>query len=408
MSNIRIMIYPCRNSTKKNNICKPQEVIDSYLNKGYFSILMKDIGLNPSNYSEPTVPTLQNLYTNLNQKFIFYYRIAKIKTDIGFFSENIEEKKYIQFQNKEDSFYLRNEEDNESEIICIDFELDEITHIQKRTYTKITNILSLVGGYMQLMNTIFSLLSIISSRVIPDLKILNSIFNFNIKQKKMTLRIHSIKDFNTKVFKKSLYVPLDNQFFNSNNSLNKSKLIYNNENKNINMSRNSLIQINENISSQNILNNQRRNSLVIIREKPNENSKNSSNSNKRKSFFNNNFKFNNDKINNTNISNNNNNNHNNNHNHNNHKNYIYRVGSFYPKLIATEKKQSSNTLSEYTDQLHFNIFEYYFCRKLSKKKNYIELYKSGLSLYKKRMDIVNVFSLLLFSEKNCLQTYEFF
>ena len=87
---------------------------------------------------------------------------------------------------------------------------------------------------------------------------------------------------------------------------------------------------------------------------------------------------------------------------------MYRIGSFYPKLMATEKKQSSNNLSEYTDQLNFNIFEYYFCRKLSKKKNYIELYKSGLSLYKKRMDIVNVFSLLLFSEKNCLQTYEFF
>ena len=79
MSNIRIMIYPCRNSTKNNNICKPQELIDSYLNKGYFSILMKDIGLNPSNYSEPIVPTLQNLYTTLNQKFIFYYRIAKNK-----------------------------------------------------------------------------------------------------------------------------------------------------------------------------------------------------------------------------------------------------------------------------------------------------------------------------------------
>ena len=392
MSNIRIMLYPCKNSTKNNNACKPQEIIDSYLNKGYFSILMKNIGLNPSNYSEPIIPTLQNLYTTLNQKFIVYYRITKIKTDVGLFSENIEEKKYIQFQNKEDSFYIR----NETEIITIDFELDEITHIQKRVYTKISNILSLVGGYMQLMNTIFSLLSIISSRLIPELKILNAIFNFNIKQKKMTLRIHSIRDFNTKVFKRSLYVPLDNQFFSSNNNLNKSNLIDNNENKNANMSRNSLIQI-ENNSSQNILNNQKRNSLVIIREKPNENSKDSSNSRNRKlSFFNNNQNM--SKINNTNISNNN----------NNHKNYIYRVGSFYPKLMATEKKSSTNNLSEFKEQLDFNMFDYYFCRKLSRKKNYIDLYKSGLSLYKKRMDIVNVFSLLLFSEKNCLQTNDFF
>jgi len=123
MSNIRIILYPCKNSTENNNACKPQEVIDSYLNKGYFSILMKDIGLNPSNYSEPIIPTLQNLYTTLNQKFIVYYRITKIKTDVGLFSEKIEEKKYIQFQNKEDSFYIR----NETEIITIDFELDEIT-----------------------------------------------------------------------------------------------------------------------------------------------------------------------------------------------------------------------------------------------------------------------------------------
>ena len=366
---------------------------------------MKDIGLNPSNYSEPIIPTLQNIFTTLNQKFIFYYRITKIKTDIGLFSENIEEKKYIQFKNKKDSFYVRNEAYDENEIISVDFELDEITHIQKRVYTKISNILSLVGGYMQLINTIFSLLSIIESRLIPELKILNGIFNFNLKQKKMTLRIHSIRDFNTKVFKRSLYVPLDKPIFNSNHNLNKSNLMDNNENKNINMSRNSLIQFDkiENNSSQNILNNQKRNSLVIIREKPNENLKDSSNSRNRKlSFFNNNqnIQFSNDKINNTNISNNNNNN--------NHKNYIYRVGSFYPKLMATEKKQNINNLSDYTDQLNFNVFEYYFCRKLPKKNNYIELYKSGLSLYKKRMDIVNVFSLLLFSEKNCLQTYELF
>ena len=133
----------------------------------------------------------------------------------------------------------------------------------------------------------------------------------------MTLRIHSIRDFNTKVFKKSLYVPLDKQILNSNNSLNKSKLIDNNENRNINMRRNSLIQINEKNISQNILN-KRLNSLVIIREKPNENSKDSSNSNsnshskKRKlSFFNNNK----------------------------HNNYIYSIGSFFPKLMATEKNR---------------------------------------------------------------------
>ena len=47
---IRIRIYPCVNSTKNNNGCKSQEEIDFYLTSGYFSIVLKDFGLNPSNY----------------------------------------------------------------------------------------------------------------------------------------------------------------------------------------------------------------------------------------------------------------------------------------------------------------------------------------------------------------------
>ena len=63
MSYIRIKIFPCTNSTENNNKCKSQEEIDKYLTSGYFSILLKDIGLNPSNYSYPVIPTLQDLYT---------------------------------------------------------------------------------------------------------------------------------------------------------------------------------------------------------------------------------------------------------------------------------------------------------------------------------------------------------
>ena len=48
MSFIRINIYKCHNDTKKNNNhCKSQSEIDTYLKSGYFSALVKDIGLNP-------------------------------------------------------------------------------------------------------------------------------------------------------------------------------------------------------------------------------------------------------------------------------------------------------------------------------------------------------------------------
>ena len=53
ISYMRITIYPCVNSTKNNYTCKSQEDIDYYMSSGYFSIVLKDFGLNPSNYSFP-------------------------------------------------------------------------------------------------------------------------------------------------------------------------------------------------------------------------------------------------------------------------------------------------------------------------------------------------------------------
>ena len=66
---IRILIYPCKNFTENNNHCKPQEEIDKVLAGGYFSILLKDIGLNPNNHSYPVLPTVQDFYTTISKDF---------------------------------------------------------------------------------------------------------------------------------------------------------------------------------------------------------------------------------------------------------------------------------------------------------------------------------------------------
>ena len=420
MSYIKIYLYPCINKTENNYYCKPQEVIDSYLKGGYFSILIKDIDLDPNNYTSPVIHTLKKLYTtvdkSIHKDYIIYYAITEIKTDTGLFAEKIKTEKFIQFKKEYESFYFRDESDyySDNEIISLDVRLEEKIYIQKRSYRKIHEVFYIIGGYMQFLNIIFSLLTLLSNSIIPELKILNGIFNFNIKEKKMTLRIHSIKDFNSIVFKKSLYFPSDKQL----NNLN-TKVPNNNNN---NVSKNSLIGCdNDNNSSQVNIFNRKHNSLVIIKENDNENEKNSYNV--KKPFFNqaknhfsankiyNNFNSNNNNNNNNtnnNNTNNNNTNNNNNNNQNTKKKYIYRVGSFFPKLMANDKKSNNSILKSYIDQLHFNVFDYYCFRICSNKKKDIEMYNLALSLYRKRMDIINVFTLLLFSEKNCLQTEEIY
>ena len=409
MSYLRIKIYPCINTTENNNHCKPQEIIDYYLNGTYFSILSKDIRLNPNNYSFPVIPTLQELYTTIDKTIhrdlILYYGITEIKTDIGLFFENIKITKYLQFRKESKSFYFRNESEYGEDICTIDFRLDNLIYNQKRAYTKIYESLSLIGGYMQLIYTIFTLLSMLTNRLIPELKILNGIFNFNLKQKKISMKINNIKDLNTNEFLEysNLYFPEEDNIFNKNNKKE------NNISNITNVSRNSLIKNDNNENNTSIANifKTKRQSLIIqsnLKEKEREKEIekiNEINNGKAKLNEQNEKKENNINVNYNDINNNNNNNNNNGNN----QKYIYRVGSFFPKKLINmkESQKNFNIINEFPDKINFNIFDYYCFRFFSRKKKNIELYNLGLSLYKKRMDIINVFTLLLLTEKKNLK-----
>ena len=172
MSYIKIKIMPCSNKTGISN-CKPQEVIDKYLTRGYLSILLKDIGLNPANYSIPVLPTIQNLYTTIDKRifreYVINYGITEIQTDTGLFYQHINKKKYLKYNSGQETFYFRsNEEISKNKQLCvIQIRLDDTIHIQKRTYKKIPEIFSLIGGYMQLLSTVFSLISILTNLDLP-------------------------------------------------------------------------------------------------------------------------------------------------------------------------------------------------------------------------------------------------
>ena len=245
MSYIRIKVYPCKNSTKNNYTCKPQETIDHYLTSGYFSILLKDIGLNPSNYSYPTIPTLQDLYTTvdrrLHKNYILNFGLTQVHTDIGLINEQIKEDRHIQYRKEiqtfsfsDESFYLSG-----NDIILVQIRLDDTVLIQKRTYTKISDILSRIGGYMQLMYTAFLLIGISINKIDCQLKIINSIFNFNLKQNKMVLKLQSLKTLNSmSISNKRIFIPLKNKLRNARtivfeNNKSNNLLIKNNNTNNI-------------------------------------------------------------------------------------------------------------------------------------------------------------------------------
>ena len=84
-------------------------------------------------------------------------------------NQKIVKEKYLQFRKFLESFSLREEKDYHSgkSVILVQLRLEDTIFIMKRSYTKISEVLSKIGGYMQLMNTVFLLItSILSSNLL--------------------------------------------------------------------------------------------------------------------------------------------------------------------------------------------------------------------------------------------------
>ena len=398
MSFIKINIYPCKNSTENNNHCKPQKEIDFYLTSGYFSILAKDIGLNPFNYSFPTLPLIQDIYTVIDKsfrtEFIIYYGITEIDTDIGLFTTNIKKETYLKYINNYHTIFLSEDDDYLSgkEILTAQIRLQDSIYFQKRSYSKMSQVFSTTGGYMQLISTFFSLISLLTKKISLEKKLLNSLFNFNIKNKKIILCVEYQKrlDYNTTLNKgrDSNFIPYEA----------KKSII-----SNMRRRRNSILILDKNdtISP----------ALKKGISKDNQILKNVQNyrNNRFKEDMNEIFKkLSKEKEQNTNINN-------------------HSINRSKVEMLNKEENSNFNQMSEFFDRniekkipnnlsnfnlikdfkivdkgncatIHFNLFDYYCLRRFSKKRTEIELFKFGINFYKSQMDIINFFNIMFLTQ----------
>ena len=398
MSFIKINIYPCKNSSENNNHCKPQKEIDFYLTSGYFSILAKDIGLNPFNYSFPTLPLIQDIYTVIDKsfrtEFIIYFGITEIDTDIGLFTTNIKKETYLKYINNYHTIFLSEDDDYLSgkEILTAQIRLQDSIYFQKRSYSKMSQVFSTTGGYMQVISTFFSLISLLTKKISLEKKLLNSLFNFNIKNKKIILCVEYQKrlDYNTTLNKgrDSNFIPYEA----------KKSII-----SNMRRRRNSILILDKNdtISP----------ALKKGISKDNQILKNVQNyrNNRFKEDMNEIFKkLSKEKEQNTNINN-------------------HSINRSKVEMLNKEENSNFNQMSEFFDRniekkipnnlsnfnlikdfkivdkgncatIHFNLFDYYCLRRFSKKRTEIELFKFGINFYKSQMDIINFFNIMFLTQ----------
>ena len=261
------------------------------------------------------------------------------------------------------TFSFRNEEDYYAgkSVILVQMRLDDTIYIQTRNYTKIHEIFSRIGGYMQLMNTIFLLVSSLVNKLNSEIKIINSIFDFSVKENKMILNLRSLKETNFIInlrnkknmsFKLKKPIVDEKQLECQNKSKSKIDLIESNfynesalnisNNKKNSENNNLVLKINEN--------------KKFLMKQQNENNKNGDS----------NIQINKDKF----------------------------QKNFY------DVNNRDNDTEDYNDRINLNIFEYLCFRNWEKSKKYkfIELFKKGNLFYRNKMNITHVFTLLAIIE----------
>lgn len=391
MSYIKINIYPCVNSTQNNNHCQPQEIIDRYLTSGYFSILAKDIGFNPLNYKVPVIPLLQYLYTPIDKsilkEYIIYFGITEINTDIGLFFNTIKKETYLKYiKDLHSIFFIENKQNySGKEIFSAQIRLEETINFHKRTFTKMSQVLSITGGYMQIISTVFALIALLTKKFSLEQNLLNSLFNFNIKQRKIILCVEYKKrlDYNPYLEKKKdnnntfiLYEPKKSII--SKKSRRDSIMIFKHK-KDSTMRRSVTLQ--PNVAGMKSIKSQSgsvSNSSQLF-------SQISKNNQKKNEDFD--PSINKSKV-----------------------NMIYKeddlVNNEILKIKKPRKKKSNfnilNDLKE-LDQgrrstVNFTIFDYYCLKNFNKKKAEIELFNFGINFFKSQMDIINFFNILILTQ----------
>ena len=373
---LRLRIYPCVNSSNNNNSCKPQEEIDRFLASGYYSILIKDFGLNPSNYSYPVVPTFQDLYTTIDKKiyrnYILNFGITEVHTDVGIINQDIEKKSYFQFRKELQTFTFRDEQEyyNGKSIILVQFKLDDSIIIQKRSYTKIAEIFSRIGGYMQLMNTVFLLISSLVNKLNFDLKIINNIFKFNVKENRIILKLQTLKDIRPNP--QSLANQGHRNSYFTLKKPDEEKKSFGSENRskiNLIMKDKDSHYISDlNLSNNIIMNESHKNSGINLDKNENENPM----ENQKINIYSLKTKL--------------------------HNKNSDNIRSKLNVEIRNKDKEKLSIRENHED-INLNFLDYFCVGKSSKKYKNIQLYNRANRFYRKKMDLIHIFSLLSFIEE---------
>jgi hypothetical protein len=231
-----ISFFPCVNSSENNNKCKPIEEIDYYLRDSFISFEMQDIELTPQNFNSPVIQRDKDFYTKIGKKIFqemhVFFQIVNIETETDFLGFNdynsFKSEKFLKYESESilSNFVERNIYETGDSFCDVTLKLSNKVLTQRRTYTKLLEILGNIGGLMQVLFSFLRIISSFPTQILYEEALVNNLFQFNLDTKEISLVNKEKKYIKKNNFSfnqiPKLYIPSREQ--NSNINKNKDKI----------------------------------------------------------------------------------------------------------------------------------------------------------------------------------------
>ena len=190
-----IQIIPCKNSSENNYHCKPQEVIDDFINGNDMTVRLQDVLVTPKNYSNPVERRITDVYSylfkNIGQYIYIEIQITNIETNtniIGFdFLTEEKSETYIRYD-LVSTVPTPGYQDSDFPIAEIEIQLKDKYFTEKRIYPQLFDVLGEVGGFMEAISSFFGLITSFIVNILYQNTITNSLFSFDLQRKEIKIK----------------------------------------------------------------------------------------------------------------------------------------------------------------------------------------------------------------------------
>jgi len=172
----------CKNTTN-NNSCKTPKEINEKITEGFFEFFYTDMHLIDSNYTNPMQYHFEVFFTilgaNSHNNVNLFFKTVNITTDSGYVFEEKKTKTFINYDYSKEEVVVNPTDDN----LIIDFFINssKSTHDISRRYIKLTEVLATIGGILNICLVAGSNISSFFSVIQMKIKMLNTLFFFDIE-----------------------------------------------------------------------------------------------------------------------------------------------------------------------------------------------------------------------------------